>query len=147
MEFLEVLLILIIALVIGAIFYYGLGRRGPYGAFWAFLLILFLAGLAGRFWITPAGPVVWGFAWLPMIFWIFIIALLIAAATPTQDEQIDPARDQERVVSRSDATRSARDRRTAEDRVEGAGAVAVFGIFFWILLLLLIMAIIAGWLL
>lgn len=147
MEFLEVLLILIIALVIGAIFYYGLGRRGPYGAFWAFLLILFLAGLAGRFWITPAGPVIWGFAWLPMIFWIFIIALLIGAATPTRDEEIDPSTDQERIVSRSDATRSARDRRIAEDRVEGAGAVAVFGIFFWILLLLLIMAIIAGWLL
>lgn len=147
MEFLEILLILVIALVIGAIFYYGFGRRGPYGAFWAFLLILFLAGLAGRFWITPAGPVVWGFAWLPLIFWVFIIALLIGAATPTEDEEVDPARDQERIVSRTDATRSARDRRIAEDRAESAGALAVFGIFFWILLLLLIIAIIAGWLL
>lgn len=145
MELLEVLFILIIALVISAIFYYGFGRRGPYGAFWAFLLILFLAGLAGRFWITPAGPAVWGFAWLPLIFWIFIFALLIGAATPTEDEEIDPARDQERVVSRNDAIRSERDRRVAEDTAESAGAVAVFGIFFWILLLFLILAIVAGW--
>lgn len=145
MEFLEILFILIIAAIVGGIFYYGFGRRGPVGAFWAFLLILFLAGLAGRLWITPAGPEVWGFAWLPLIFWVFIIALLIAAATPEADEDVDPARDQERIVSQTDATRSARDRRIAEDRVESTGAVAVFGIFFWMLLLFLIIAIIAGW--
>lgn len=147
MELLEILFILIIALVIGAIFYYGFGRRGPYGAFWVFLLILFLAGLAGRFWITPAGPVMWGFAWLPLIFWIFIIALLIGAATPTTYERVDAARDQERIVSETDANRSRRDRTVPDGGAESAGAAAAFGLFFWILLFLFLIAIITGWLL
>lgn len=144
MEYLDLLFILIIALVIGAIFYYGFGKRGPYGAFWIFLLILFLAGLAGRYWITPAGPVIWGFAWLPLIFWIFIIGLLLAAATPVKNERVDAARDQERIISSGDVDRVDRERITAEDRRGSAGVAAAFGIFFWLLLLLLIIAIIAG---
>lgn len=60
MELLEILLILIFAIVISAIFYFGFGHRGPYRAYWVFLLLLFLAGVAGRLWIIPAGPVVGG---------------------------------------------------------------------------------------
>lgn len=143
MEIADFIGILLIAIVIGAIFYYGFGRRGPWGAFWVFLLILFLAGLAGRYWVTPAGPVIWGYAWIPLIFWIFMIALLLGIATPVQNERIDPARDQERVISRSDAQRVERDTRTTGSE-EAAGAAAAFGIFFWFVLLLLIIAIVAG---
>ncbi len=141
----EIIGILILALVIGAIFFYGFGRRDPWGAFWVFLLILFLAGMAGRYWVTAAGPVIWGYAWLPLIFWIFMIALLIGIATPVQDERIDAPRDRERIISSSDEQRAERDA-PSEQEAEAAGAAAAFGIFFWFILLMLIIAILAGFL-
>lgn len=145
MEIGEIIGILILALVIGAIFYYGFNRRGPWGAFWVFLLILFLAGLAGRYWVTPAGPVIWGYAWLPLTFWIFMIALLIGIAAPVQDERVDVPRDRDRIISSTDERRAERDA-ASEPEAEAAGAAAAFGIFFWFILLLLIIAIIAGFL-
>lgn len=145
MEIAEIIGILILALVIGAIFYYGLGRRGPWGAFWVFLLILFLAGMAGRYWVTPAGPVIWGYAWLPLIFWIFMIALLIGIATPVQDERIDTPRDRDRIISSTDERRADLDA-ASEPEADAAGAAAAFGIFFWFILLMLIIAIVAGFL-
>lgn len=144
MEIVEIIGILFVTLIIGAVFYYGFGRRGPWGAFWVFLLILFLAGLAGRYWVTPAGPVFWGYAWFPLIFWIFMIALLIGISTPVQEERIDTPKDQERIISRSDGNRAAADRSTRPGRAEAPGAAEAFGIFFWFILLMLIIAIIAG---
>lgn len=143
----EIIGILLIAIVIGAIFYYGLGRRGPWGAFWVFLLVLILAAWAGRYWITPAGPILWGYAWLPLFFWVFMIALLIGIASPTEEERIETTgTDQERIISRQDKKRAAADR---ESRVratdpEASGAAAAFGIFFWLLMLIFIAAIITG---
>lgn len=144
MEIIEILLILIVAVVIGSIFYYGLGRRGPYGAFWLFLLVLFLAGIAGRFWITPAGPVMWGYAWFPLLFWIFLVAILIAAASPAEDDRVTTAREQDRVISRSDANRTEAEREVIEENQAAAGTAAALGIFFWLLLILLLIAIVAG---
>lgn len=145
MEIAEIIGILILALVIGAIFYYGFNRRGPWGAFWVFLLILFLAGMAGRYWVTPAGPVIWGYAWLPLIFWIFMIALLIGIATPVQDERVDAPRDRDRIISSTDEERAELDA-ASEPEAGAAGAAAAFGIFFWFILLMLIIAIVAGFL-
>lgn len=146
MELLEILIILIIALLIGSVFYYGFGRRGPYGAFWIFLLILFMAGLAGRYWITPAGPVMWGYAWFPLLFWIFLVAILIAAASPAEDDRDTTAREQDRVISRTDAdaNRTEAEQTIAEERLAASGTAAALGIFFWLILILLLIAIIAG---
>lgn len=131
-----------IALVIGAVFHFGFRRSGPWGAFWIFLLILFLAGLAGRFWITPAGPAIWGFAWFPLIFWVFMIALLIVMASPVQNERIDTSGNQDRIISKSDAERVARDNASGKARTSSADAA--FGIIFWLMIFLFIAAIIAG---
>ncbi len=122
------IIVLLIALFIGGIFFYGLKRRGPWGAFWVFLLVLFLASWAGRLWIAPAGPVFWGFGWLSVIFWVFIIALIIGLATP-------PERD--RIVDYEPDTKT---EITESDR----GTAVVFGFFFWILMLVFIIAIIGG---
>ena len=127
MEVIEFIIVLFIALFIASIFFYGFRSRGPWGAFWVFLLILFLSAWVGRLWIAPAGPVIWGFAWLPVIFFVLIIALAIAVASP---------REEERTVDYEDT----RTEVTEGDRQ----AAAAFGIFFWILLLILIAAIIAG---
>ena len=47
-----------------------------------FFLVLFLAGVASRYWIIPFGPVLWGIVWLPMFIVIVIVALLFAAPSP-----------------------------------------------------------------
>lgn len=118
----EFIIVLFIALLIASIFSYGFQNRGPWGAFWVFVLILFFAAWVGRLWITPAGPVIWGFAWLPVVFFVFIVALLIAAASPTEEVS----------ESQVEATEAERE------------AGAALGAFFWILLIFLLLAILAG---
>lgn len=128
MEIVEFIVVLFMALIVASIFFYGFRSRGPWSAFWVFLLILFLAGWAGRLWVTPAGPAIWGFGWLPVLMFVFIVALLIAAASPRED------------TTTSDEIRRSRTRATRPDTEAGAA----FGIFFWVLLIVLIAAIVAG---
>lgn len=128
MGLIEFTLVLFMALVVASIFFYGFRSRGPWSAFWVFLLILFLAGWAGRLWVTPAGPLLWGYGWLPVLVFVFIVALLIAVASPNEDS-----------TTRDEIGRS---RRRATDPDTEVGAA--FGIFFWVLLILLITAIVAG---
>lgn len=127
MEIIGVVILFFIALLIGALFFYGFKTRTPWGAFWIFLMFLFLAALVGRFWITPVGPVTYGVAWLPIVFFVFMIALIIAATAPVQDR-----RTTEKVVE-PDITKP-----------DAKGAIAAFGLFFWLMLLFFIIAIIAG---
>lgn len=128
MEVVEFIIIFFIALLIASIFYYGLKRRGPWGAFWVFLLILFLATWAGRLWITPAGPLIWGFAWLPIVFFVLIIAIAVGTA---------PTRYDERVIDYEPDTKT--------EIPEGQKrAAAVFGVFFWLLFLIFTVAIVVG---
>ena len=54
MTALEIIFTVIGAILIGSIFYYVFRVSGPWGSFWAFLLILILAGLAMAAWITPS---------------------------------------------------------------------------------------------
>lgn len=128
MEIVEFIVVLFMALIVASIFFYGFRSRGPWSAFWVFLLILFLAGWAGRLWVTPAGPVMWGFGWLPVLVFVFIVALLVAAASPRED------------TNTSDEIRRSRREATKPDTEAGAA----FGIFFWVLLIVLITAIVAG---
>lgn len=129
MELLEFIIGFLIALFVGAILFYGFKRRGPWNAFWVFLLILVLASWAGRLWLTPAGPVFWGYGWLSVVFWVFVFGLLIALAGPSSDS--------ERTVDYEPDTKT---RITSG----AAGTAAAFGLLFWFLLLLMVVAIIAG---
>lgn len=134
MEIAEAVIVFFIALFVASLFFYGLRRRGPWGAFWVFLLILILAAWVGRLWITPAGPLIWGYGWLPVLFWVFMIALLIGIASPGEDDRrVDG--DETIDYEPETKTRLSRDER---------GVAAVFGIFFWMLLLLFAVAIIVG---
>lgn len=128
MGLIEFTVVLFMALIVASIFFYGFRSRGPWSAFWVFLLILFLAGWAGRLWVTPAGPLLWGYGWLPVLVFVFIVALLIAVASPSED-----------TTTRDEISRS---RRRATE--PGTEVGAAFGIFFWVLLILLITAIVAG---
>ncbi len=82
MLFVNVLVAILIAAVVGVFFYYVFKFAGPWGNFWAFLTVLILAGVAAGAWIEPFGPVVYEVAWVPVLFVIFLFALLLAALSP-----------------------------------------------------------------
>ena len=105
------------------------GSRGPWGSAWTLFLVLFLAlWLTGLF-INPVGPVHWGIAWIPLIFVGFLLAILFMAVTPGDGRR---RLKDKKIVDGSDAQTDA----------EIAGAT--LGLFFWMLILLLITAIIIG---
>lgn len=131
MEIVEFIIVMFIALLVASVFFYGFRSRGPWGAFWVFLLILFLAGWAGRLWITPAGPLFWGYGWFPVLVFVIIVALLVAGTSPSDDKD---TRLEDKEL---------RESRIAETQPERE-AGAAFGIFFWLLLIFLFTAIVAG---
>lgn len=133
MEILEFIIGFFIALFVAALLFYGFRQRGPWNAFWVFLLFLVLAAWVGRLWLTPVGPEFWGYGWLSVVFWVFMFGLLIALATPSDTTTERP----ERTEDYEPDTR----RRTSPG---AAGAAAAFGLLFWFLLLLMLIAIIGG---
>ncbi|HKK40474.1 MAG TPA: hypothetical protein VJ949_13720, partial [Cryomorphaceae bacterium] len=92
MTAIEVIGIVVIALLIGAIFFYGFKNTGPWGSLWSFILIIFLGVLFVDVLAEPVGPLWYGVAWFDLIFVGFLFAFLLAAATPTRpprrDEQL-----------------------------------------------------------
>lgn len=131
MAFGSFFLALIIAVVLVLIFSYGFNSRGPWGSFWTFFLILFLGIWAAAMWVNPAGPYVYGIAWLPALLVGITLALLLAAATPTN--------------TRTTSTTTADpDRARATARPEDDAAAAAVGVFFWGLLILFFIIIIIG---
>ena len=125
MTFIGILLTITGALLIGIIFYYAFKLTGPWGTFWSFLAVVTLAGLAADVWLTPVGPVAWGIAWIPAIFVMLLIALLLAAATP---------------INRSERT----DRKKGRTPSEKIQKQAALGGFFWVLLVVLLAVILWG---
>ncbi|MDZ4667422.1 MAG: hypothetical protein SGJ00_06005 [bacterium] len=85
-----------------------------------FFFFLFLAGIAGGYWIVPFGPVILGVAWLPLLFIIFVVAILFSAPPPHQ-----------RAIA------------TSGEKTE-MGALAAVSIFTWILFVILLIAVFAG---
>ena len=118
----------IIALLIGLLFYYTFKSTGPWGSFWTFFLILLLSGLAAMPWVEPVGPTLYDVAWIPITFIILLFAILLAAASPVYEQS---------------ARRTETPEKPRPDNEAGATAAAL-GVFFWILLLFFFIAIIAG---
>lgn len=122
MSFAEILIAILMAMVVGVLFYYVFRVSGPWGSFWTFLLILLLAGIASTAWLTPVGPPLFGEPWLGTLFVILFLALLISAATPPQRTRTDVA---------------------TPNEPASTGAIAL-GFFFWILIIFLAIAAIWG---
>lgn len=95
-------------------------REDSFAAFFFLFLLLWLGIWAGGAWITPVGPVIWGVSWLPFLFIALIILLLVAAIAPPRRKQVET--------------------RAPETSARAAG---VFGLAFWILVILLMAVIIA----
>ncbi len=117
----DILFALAIAFIVWLIFAVGFRRPGPWSGFWAFFMILFLAAWAGGLWIMPLGPTLMGVYWLPFVFMALLFALLLAAVVP------EP-----------------RPRNRQEARAERE-AEAALGAFFWVLMIILLFAIVAGY--
>lgn len=129
MAVLEIVITITLAIIIGALFYYAFRSRGPWGSFWSFFLILLLGGIAAEAWMEPIGPQYWNISWVPTIIVMIVLALILAAATPTQRES-----------AKGKSTR-APTRNTPNKREVAAVA---FGGFFWLLTLILLVVAIWG---
>jgi hypothetical protein len=129
MIFLDFLFVLIIALLLTGIFAAGFRRNRTLPALFTFFIVLFLSTWAAGAWIEPVGPVIWGIAWVPFFAIGLIFAFLLAALLP-------PAPPPRTVIER-------------EEQVEEAGAAGFFialNIFFWILIVGLLAALLVRYL-
>lgn len=124
--FVEILISIVIALVVGAFFYYLFKNTGPWGSFWIFILILFLAGIAASAWIEPIGPVIYDVAWVPILAVVLLFALLIAAATPPRHRKKYPERE------------------NIPETTDEELPILAISTVFWIFLVVLMIAAIAG---
>ncbi|RDV14983.1 hypothetical protein DXT99_11915 [Pontibacter diazotrophicus] len=134
----SIIAVILIALIIAAIFYYGLNSRGPWGSFWTFVLVVGFGVLIAAVWARPVGPVWYGIAWFPLLFIGLLFALLLAAATPTTRRTDYPTRRTGYVEE---------DPRMNEPITEEGNAaedaVAV-GILFWTMLTLFLLIVVLG---
>jgi hypothetical protein len=83
MAILYLVYLLVIALIIGALFYYVIGVKGPWDRFWPFMVIILLSVLAAGLWVQPVGPNLKGIYWLPPLATGLLMALLLASANQT----------------------------------------------------------------
>jgi hypothetical protein len=122
----HLLLAIITGVIFTALFAPGFRRSGEWASLLAFFTILFLAAWAGGVWIVPVGPSIGEVFWLPFLLTGMVIALLIAVLTPPRY----PRSSYGEAVREEQADRS---------------AAAILRFSFWALLLLLIAAIAAGY--
>lgn len=120
MEFLAAFILAFLVTLIFAMGYRGSGSSLTQIA--VLFFILFIAGIAGQYWIMPFGPVLWGISWLPLLFIVLVVTLLFAAPPPYAVKK-----------------------RKAEEKAEDSPAKMVVSIGVWIILLSLLMAAIIGY--
>jgi len=100
----NILFALIMAFVFTMVFAVGLQRSGPWSSVLTFFLVIFLAAWAGTLWVSPTGPVIFGVFWVPLILISFVVAVLLATASPRRPprvETISEVKEQEEVTRRA----------------------------------------------
>ncbi len=102
----------------------GFAREKAWTVFWALFLLILLAAWAGALWLAPVGPVFLEVPWLSMIIVGAITALLVMALILPPRQKLPPT--------------------PAETRREDRVGVAI-GIFFWLALVFLTIAIVGGY--
>jgi hypothetical protein len=126
MEFLGLFYWLLIAFLITIFFSWLLRMPGPWGKAWTFFVVILMAVMAVGLWMRPMGPVYQDIYYMPPLVTGILVALLLAAATP------------------SPRTRSALDR---SDKKEGEREKNFYalGIFFWVLFVLMLVILAIGY--
>ncbi len=125
-----VIYFIVLALLITALFSYGFSVRGPWGNFWAFFIIVFLAVWAADLWVTPFGPYWYEVNWFPPLIVGVLIAILLAAATPSRrrGQKIEEPKPEE----------------IAKREYEKEAVAVTLGSLFWLILTLFVVTIIIG---
>jgi hypothetical protein len=130
MFWIDLLFVFLFALILSSILIWGFGWRHPaeteaVGASFLFLfLILLVVMWAAGAWLVPWGPVVYDTPWLGLLLiGLFISVLILAVAAPTwKGKRAEPMAGAEEAV-----------------------AATIFGIFFWILIVGLLIAAIVSY--
>src|SRR6056297_1757313 len=114
----DMLFVLALALVLSALFTFVFKKKGPWASYLAFFLVLFFATWAVGVRMVGFGPYLFGVVnWLPYLFVGLIFALILAAV---------PAEGQIKVDT-------------------GPESGHPFNVYFWILIILLVIAVIAAY--
>ncbi len=125
----DLLISLILALLLTGLFMLTTRKAGwKKGSIWIFLII-FLITWAGGLWLKPFGPALWGIYWLPFLLTGLVVFLTLLIFSPPR-----PLRGRQETL---DMLERAEQRKELEEVT-----YITFNLFFWILLLLLVAAII-----
>lgn len=123
---LGILYLVSIAFLITLFFVVLFKNRGPWGTFWTFFVVILLAIFAADVWVGPVGPdFLGGIYWVPPLAVGLLIAILLAATTPS------PKTRSEIEVEKKEVAKEER-------------ATAALGTFFWVLFLFLVVLIAVG---
>jgi hypothetical protein len=128
MAFVSFLFAVFVASILTIIFVGGFRKRGPWANTVVFFAVVFLTAWAGGMWLQPLGPSLWGMYWVPFMFVGLLVALLLAAATPSN-----------RPTPRNAAG-------VQTEKREKIATVTAIGTFFWIFLAALVMVIVISYL-
>lgn len=130
MEFIGILFSLFFAVIITVVFSLAFKNTGPWGGFWVFFILMFFISFGAGEWAAQRGPSAWGYYWAPGLIAAIVFALVLAATSPKSH---GPRRN---IEQRSNVD--------TKENTEVAVSAAVFGIFFWMLIVLLALIAIAG---
>ncbi len=112
---------LITAFLLTLIFSRSFSSKGPFGGLLLFFLIIFLSTWSGQLWVHPVTTPIWGIDWGLLIFTAIVFSVMMVALsgpvpTPTSNEA----------------------------QVNQEAGIAI-GLFFWILIILLVIAVASGY--
>ena len=128
----NLLFVVVVSVIIGALFSVGLrGRNDWAGTFWLFLILFFGTWALGG-WLRPMGPPAWTVYWVPYVIAGAVIALFFSALTPAQG----------RSRLRSDRPSQLSDPGATDTEQRARDAVAAVSVFFWLLLAVAVGAIV-----
>ncbi|NQX41327.1 hypothetical protein SAMN05421820_107131 [Pedobacter steynii] len=136
MEFIGILFALLFATILTAFFNLAFKNTGPWSGFWVFFILLFFIALAAGEWAAPRGPSAWGYYWAPGLIAALIFALILAAVTPRAPHSA--SRKPKKPASSGDL------QTPGDEREEDIVISAIMGVFFWILISVLVLIAIVG---
>ena len=126
----DLLFALFFALLFTAVFSGIFQNRGPWASIPLFFIIIFLSTWAIGAWLSPFGPGLWGGFWLPYFLMGLVVSLLLAASVVSGTKR-------ETTIELVDTKARAKERKLA---------LTTLGVFFWILVAVLIILITARYL-
>lgn len=128
--------VLLVTILISTIFFYVFNKKGPWGSFRTFFIVILLCVWIASLWVQPIGPHFYGIAWITLSI-VGLLAALILAAVPQSVHKKEPKIMNIKEVdlnSESERRYQSFNRKTA----------TISGIF-WILMIILLIIVILGY--